>query len=383
MRHAAFRRFVAARGVSTAGSWMQTVAVGVLAAIAKGPSLLATPFGGWLADRTDRRRLTVRLSIVQVVPSALLAVFSIGGDLTVWEIYGLVLLGAVPTALIAPVLTEIAPTLVPEPERRHAMADSAAVYNIARLVGPAIGGALVTAVGVAAAFALNAASFLVVAVVLRSVSAMVDQPEPAAADSAPSKLRTGLTVGWRSILLRTLLASTLTFFAVVGPLEQVMPAIAAQHGDSAGFIGLLLASLAAGGLLANPLVRHLDDRHAPELLVLGVALVTAGVLLAALAISSQLALNIVTILLIGGCWEVVWVVTMTTVHFRSPTGASGAVMGVLFAVSRLAVSAGSIGVGWAFDQLGITPSLLGSGVLLVLFGVGAVLRMHRRLHLTR
>ncbi len=129
-------------------------------------------------------------------------------------------------------------------------------------------------------------------------------------------------------------------------------------------------------------MRRLDDRKAPELLVLGVALVSAGVLLVALALSSQLALDIVTILLIGGCWEVVWVVTTTTVHFRSPTAASGAVMGVLFAVSSLAVAAGSIGVGWAFDQLGIAPSLLSSGALLVAFGFGAVLRMHRRLHLT-
>lgn len=351
------------------------VQVGVLAAIAKGPSFLVPPLGGWLADRTDRRRLAIRLSMLQVVPSAVLAVLAVRGNLTVWEVYALVLVGAVPAALIGPVLTEIVPSLVPEPLRRHALADSAAVFNIARLIGPAIGGGLVTTVGVAAAFAVNAASFLAVVVVLAAVPAAVGGPEPDAG-GGPRNLRTGLVVGWRSILLRTLLASTLTFFAVVGPLEQVMPAIAAEHGDSAGFIGLLLAALAAGGLLANPLVRHLDDRHAPELVVLGVALVTAGGLLVALALSSFLVLDVVTILLIGGCWEVVWVVTMTTVHFRSPTGASGAVMGVLFAVSSLAVAAGSIGVGWAFDQLGIAPSLLGSGVLLVAFGVGAVLRLH-------
>ena len=239
LRYAAFRRFIAARGLSTAGSWMQTVAagwyvfqltgdavqVGILAAVAKGPALLATPIGGWLSDRTDRRRLAVRLSAAQVIPSAVLALMALDGALEVWEIYVLVFLGALPAALVAPVLTEVTPSLVPEPLRRRAMADGAAVFNIARLAGPAIGGALVAAVGVATAFAVNAGSFLLVLVALLAMPPTPARTRPAG--EAPPSVRAGLVVGWRSLLLRTLLASALVFFAVVGPLEQVMPAVAA------------------------------------------------------------------------------------------------------------------------------------------------------------
>lgn len=354
------------------------VQVGVLAAIAKGPSLVVTPLGGWLADRTDRRRLAISLTGAQVLPSAVLALLALDDSLAVWQIYALVLLGGLPSALVSPVLTEVVPSLVPEPLCRRAMADSAAVFNVARMVGPAVGGGVVVAVGVAAAFAVNAASFLIVVVALLAVPR--GGGLPAHPRGRSPGIRTGLVVGWRSILLRTLLASALVFFTMVGPLEQVMPAIAAQHGDSAAYIGLLLAALAAGGLLANPIVRRLNEHHAPELLVVGLALTTAGALLVALAFSTHLALDIVTMVLIGGCWEVVWVVSTTTAHFNSPEGTSGAVMGVLFTVSSVAVALGSIGIGWAFQGLGVKPSLIASGLALTAFGVGAVLRLHRRLH---
>ena len=127
-------------------------------------------------------------------------------------------------------------------------------------------------------------------------------------------------------------------------------------------------------------MRRLTVRETPALLVLGVALVAAGLLLVGLAFSASLVLDIATILLIGACWEAIWVVTTTTVHFGSPEGTSGAVMGA--AVHRLERRRGA-----RLDprRLGVRrarrgPSLIVSGAALAVFGLGAVLRVSGRVH---
>ena len=81
----------------------------------------------------------------------------------------LVFLGAIPSAITSPVLSELAPHLVPEAIQRRAVADAAVSFNVARAIGPAIGGGLVVAIGVELAFALNALSFVAVIVMLLSL----------------------------------------------------------------------------------------------------------------------------------------------------------------------------------------------------------------------
>ena len=104
-------------------------------------------------------------------------------------------------------------------------------------------------------------------------------------------MRAGAVVMWRGLLLRTLLETALVFFVFVGPLEQIMPVVAADHGDGAEYIGLLLAAIALGGLLGNPIVRRLHE--VSELPVLGVSLVVAGSLMIGLALSKGLVPDIV------------------------------------------------------------------------------------------
>ena len=231
------------------------VQVGLLAAVSKGPSLVLAPFGGWLADRVERRRLAVILAGVQVVPATLLAVLSFDGEIAVFEIYLLMFCDAVPAGLKRPVLAELAMDLVPTSLSKQAMADSSIVFNLSRLCGPAIGGALVAWFGVAAAFGVTAVAFLGVFLALLSIRPGVVRARDCVEHCS---LTTSAVIMWRALLLRTLLETTLTFFVFVGPLEQIMPVIAADHGDGAQYIGLLLAAIAVGGLLASPIVRRLE-----------------------------------------------------------------------------------------------------------------------------
>jgi len=97
----------------------------------------------------------------------LLTLLSIDGDIAMFEIYGLTLC----SGLKRPVLAELVAEVVPEHLYKRAIADSAASYNIARLVGPAVGGALVALVGIGAAFALGALFAAGVAITLLSIHA--------------------------------------------------------------------------------------------------------------------------------------------------------------------------------------------------------------------
>jgi MFS family permease len=391
MRHPEFRRFVLARALSQAGGWMQVVAagwlifqltgsaasVGILAAISKLPTLIGTPIGGTLADRYDRRRLAILTVAFQAVPPAIMAVLALDHDLSAAEIYVLVFAGALPSAITSPVLQELTPHLVPKPIQRQAMADAAVAFNVARSAGPAIGGGLVVAIGVPLAFAINSLSFLLVLAMLLSLPAESAQ-KGRLGKRGHLSFRGGLRAVLQPALLRMLLIAAMVFFLYVGPIEQVMPAIASEHGEGAGYIGVLLSAIAIGGMLTNPLVRRLNDRGVPALIMLGGALSISGLLLVLLGVSHRLVSDWLILLGLGGTWEVVWVVSWTTTHFRSPEGLSGEAMGLFLMTASAGVAAGALLAGWFFDTFGVQDSLVGTGVFLTVFGLAPTMLVGRR-----
>jgi len=380
MRNPVFRRFVLARSLSQAGGWMQVVAagwlvfdltgnaaaVGVLAVLSKLPTLVGTPLGGTLADRYDHRRLAVVTLALQAIPPAVMALLALDDAISTTEIYLLVFAGAIPSAITSPVLQEILPHLVPEETQRQAMADSAVAFNLARTAGPAIGGGIVTAVGVPLAFAINSLSFVGVLLMLVSLpSDSEDAMKERLGKRRQMSFRGGLRAVWRLPLMRTLLIAATVFFVYVGPIEQVMPAIASQHGEGAAYIGVLLSAIALGGIAANPLVRRLNDRKAPALIMLGCAIAASGLMLVLLGLSDALVTDLLILLALGAAWEVVWVTSWTTTHFRSPEGVSGEAMGLLLMTYSLGVAAGALLAGWLFDEFGVGDSLVGTGIVLI------------------
>jgi predicted MFS family arabinose efflux permease len=174
-----------------------------------------------------------------------------------------------------------------------------------------------------------------------------------------------------------MLASAVTFFVFVGPLEPVMPVVAADHGDGAEFIGLLLAGIALGGLIGNPIAARLQARQVNEVRVLGGALIASGLLLVVLAVSRNLWLDLAVVTLIGAAWEIIWLVQNTAIHYRSPEGISGEVMGLLYMIVSVSVALGSVVTGWAFATIGVEASLLASAALLIVLGSIPAVTGHR------
>jgi MFS family permease len=122
-------------------------AVGALTALARGPAIFFSAYGGILADRFDGRRLTIALSACQAVPAAFLAVVAWESISTPFEIYAATLVIGIAGALENAPVQEITTATVPRAEAKQATGLGSISYNLARLVGPAAGGALVAAAG--------------------------------------------------------------------------------------------------------------------------------------------------------------------------------------------------------------------------------------------
>ncbi|HVF14620.1 MAG TPA: MFS transporter, partial [Acidimicrobiales bacterium] len=192
LRHRNFALVWAAALISNIGSWVQTVAVGVLvteltgqarwtglvAAAAFLPLGLLSPVGGALADRVDRRRLLLLTTLGETGFACLLAALSATGHITPANVTVTVLgLGCV-AALGFPAYQAILPDLVPPDELLAANSLSMAQYNLGRVVGPALAGVVLAVGSYTFAFVLNAVSFgavLVAIALVRLPSTTPDQ----------------------------------------------------------------------------------------------------------------------------------------------------------------------------------------------------------------
>lgn len=388
----AYRRVFLARGVSSAGSYMQIVAstwfaysvtgsstsVGVLTALALGPALVGGPIGGVLAERYDPKRLSIVLSLLQAVPAAVLAVLAVVGLLSMPWLYLLVFAGAIPFSLNQPVITLVVPATVPEDYRHAAVARSSMVYNVTRLLGSVIGGFIVQLFGVGFAFGFNAASYVTVALILVGtplVSAITRRPRQSSAGIAA-----GVREGWAQRLVRIAALGVATFFTLIAPVEQLMPTVAQEHGKGASAVGILVGAIGLGALLANPLIgagnRSAHGRR--RLMATGLALAAPGIVLLAITPQHGLAIDIVGAVLIGFGWEFVFVSGQSTVAIEVGPDLRGRLMGLFFVLVTATTALGAVVLGWLMQQWGLTTVFLANAAA-VLVAAAVILVVNNRL----
>src|SRR5438270_10750604 len=178
--HALFRMLWIATVVSNAGTWMHNVgAAWLMTSLTASPAMIALVqaatsvpvflvglLAGALADIVDRRLLLLWTQGWMLASAAVLGVLTLVGVTTPWGLLVLTFALGLGTAMNAPAWQAIVPELVPRSELSAAEALNGTSFNLARAVGPALGGLIVAAAGTAAVFLLNAASFLGVLVVL-------------------------------------------------------------------------------------------------------------------------------------------------------------------------------------------------------------------------
>lgn len=220
------------------------------------PNVLLVLVGGVFADRYDRRRLMVAADVIRAAALGAIAILSAAGTLELWQIAALVVFVGAGDAFFNPASTAILPDLVPDEDLPAANA-IAGIYRpiMVRMVGPALAGLVVAAVGPAPAFAVDAASFVVSALAIWSI-----RTRPAARAVVSHSLRAtvaeiheGVSYARRTPWIwATLLSAMFSLLVFVGPVEVLVPFVIKNKlalGPEA--LGLIFAVGGVGSLVTS------------------------------------------------------------------------------------------------------------------------------------
>jgi len=280
---------------SNVGIWMQSVAMGWLiydltasaswlgrvGFASAAPTLLLGLLGGAIIEHADRKRILCGASLLFAACAFTLATVTMTGVVEIWMIILISLVSGIGTAFFMPVFQALVPALVPPEHLMNAISLNSISFNVARVIGPLIGGAVMTTLGTGWCFALNGVGFLVMLV----AGLALDMPERKLVARARigQALRAGLDYARRHPLIRALLVLCVTMSLFGFPYIVLMPALARDvlHLDANGFT-LLFSSVGAGAVVGGLTLAFAGDVRHKGLLVVGCSF-AFGVLLIVLA----------------------------------------------------------------------------------------------------
>jgi len=281
LAHRNFRLLWSSQLVSMAGSMMQSAAIlwhvsllvpehqrglalGMVGLVRVVPIIAFSLVSGVIADALDRRRLMYITQGGMLVCALALALITFAGSRSLWPVYLLAALGSAFGSFDGPARQALIPNLVPRDHLPNAISLNTIMFQIASVVGPALGGLVIGAFGVGWAYALNAISFVAVIVAL---FLMRDLPVRAPGERGEVSTAAALD-GLRFVFRNPLIRSTmlLDFFATFFASATALLPIFAQdilHVGAQGY-GLLSAAPSVGALIASaalvPLIDHIDRR---------------------------------------------------------------------------------------------------------------------------
>jgi MFS family permease len=265
LRSRNYRLYFTGQGISLIGSWMQSIALswlvyrltgsvfllGLIGFTSQIPTFLLAPFTGVLTDRFNRLRIMTLTQVFFMIQALTLTVLVFMNHIQVWHIIALSLFSGIISAFDAPARQSLVIDLIDDPDDLgNAIALNSAIFNGARLIGPAIAGITIAIVGEGMCFLLNTVSFIAVIIALLQIKIPAKQTVTHHADFK-SSFTEGLQYTFHSVPIRTLII-LLAVLSVAGlPFIVLLPAYAKEilHGSS-DTLGYLMSALGAGALLA-------------------------------------------------------------------------------------------------------------------------------------
>jgi len=363
---------------STAQQWLvltlapnNPLALGVTGALQFGPSLIVGPFAGAIIDRYPRRSILVVTQVSSGILAAALWALTLSGAVQLWHVYSLALLLGLVTAVDNPTRQAFVSEMVPGSHLLNAISLNSVQFNVARIVGPAVAGALIALLGIPLMFLLNALSFIAVLIGLwlMRISDLYITPRRADASSGLRAMNEGVRFIWSNRDIRI----TFLLIAVVGTLGfnfNVLLPLLARYALHAGVteFGMLTSALGAGAL-AGALVLARRGGKPTHLILAGTAALF-GLLEALAGQSSSLIVTLVFIAATGAMMSTFSASANTTVQLSAPPEMRGRVMSVYTTIfigstpigNLLASSvAAALGTPVAFLVTGL-PCVLAAGV---------------------
>ncbi|MEM6741889.1 MAG: MFS transporter, partial [Pseudomonadota bacterium] len=326
--HRAFALLWTATLISNIGTWMHDVGAGwlmttlnsspavvtLVQAATTLPVFLFALFAGALADRLDKRKMLIVINVILMAVIALLTLLVAQDRMTPLLLILFTLAIGTGAAFMAPAWQAVVPQLVPRETLKPAIALNSMGINISRAIGPALAGVLIASVGLAAPFALNAASHVVIILAL-----LAWQPEPRAprraTGSIPSEMITGLRHVRHNPAMRATLVRALAFFLFASAYWSLLPLIARNaEGGGSELYGILMALIGAGAVAGALLLPRLQGRAESNALV-RLGTVGTATALVVLALSPQ-PLALMAAALLGG---LSWIAVLTSFNVSAQT----------------------------------------------------------------
>ena len=358
----------------TTSAWVMTtltpspLLVSLVEAADQLPVLMLVLVAGALADTLDRRRFILFAQVWMLLASLALALLTYNGSLNPDKLLLLTFLLGVGEALAMPALAATTPELVPVDELPAAVALGAISINVARSIGPAIGGAIVARWGAAAAYAINAASFIGVIVVfaLWRRNAM---PSMLPAERFLGAVRGGISFTRGSPEFRGVLIRAAAFFLFANANWPLLPVIAkTELGGGPGTYGLLLGAVGVGAVIAAialPSVRHKLSRGTQ---VVAGTLLYSATSIALAWIHSEIVLVFV-MLLSGAAWITVLSALQVSAQTTVPSWVRARTLSIYIMVFAGSLFVGSTFWGWVATRFGVSQALTAAAISVAFAGL--------------
>ncbi len=378
-----YRLYFTGQGISLIGSWMQSIALswlvyrltgsvfllGLIGFLGQIPTFLLTPFSGVLTDRFNRLRIMTLTQVFYMVQATTLALLVLFNAIEVWHLIALSVFSGIVTAFDAPARQSLVVDLIDNPDDLgNAIALNSAIFNGARLIGPAIAGIAIAALGEGVCFAMNAASFVAVIGALLQIK-LPPRKQAASTDNFKKSFSDGFRYTFQSIPIRRLMLLLATLGIIGMPFIVLLPAYAKEilKGDS-HTLGLLMSALGAGALTSSiymasrKTVLGLGTIIAASFSVLGLALMLAS-------FSQTLYASMIVFYFGGGAMILTLASMNTLLQTIADEDKRGRVMS-FYAMAVMGTSPfGNLLAGTAASGLGIPIAMLIAGAITLVAGI--------------
>jgi MFS family permease len=376
LRSRNFRLFLSGQFISLCGTWMQSVAhgwlvlqltnspfqVGVVAMLGTLPILLFTLYGGVLADRIDKRRAIIVLQALMLMEAVALGFLVQTHRITVPWIMALAFFFGTLSAFEVPTRQAFFNEIVPPGEILGALALNSAIFNVARVIGPALAGTIISLIGPAGCFYANAVSYVAV---LWGLFAMC-LPRAVITTAGGSLLaafREGVRFmtadRWPRLLM--LQTAVLTIFGFC--FQTMLPVFARDqlHLNAVGF-GVIVASVGVGAACAAlALAAYGGELHRGRLAIQSAT--AFGFLLAIAGLAPNEFVAAVLFVLAGAALALTGICANTLLQQLAPPHLRGRAMGFYSFVVMGMAPLGSLQIGWVSEHLGVRVAFIIGGLV--------------------
>lgn len=362
---------------SSIGTWMQNLAqswlvyqisgsafyLGLDAFLGQFPIILFSLVGGVFADRNSRRKLLIISQVVQMSCAFLLAILVYYQLKTIWPILCLSFVVGTAQSFGGPAYSALVPTLVDPEDLPNAIALNSIQFNLARVIGPVLGGLALKNLGATWCFGLNGVSFVAVIITLTMIRSKFN-PVAQHGQSVVASIKLGFGFIRQRESMVTLIFLAFSTTLIGFPIIAFLPVFAREvfHAGPEAYTALLASSglgSVAGALIVAALGRKKNLGKAALLMLL-----VFGVTMTGFAVSSHIVISCIFLFLAGAAMISVFAMVTSLVQLITPDAMRGRVMSVYNVAFRGGMPVGSIILGGIIQQIGAPPVIAFNGALL-------------------